>query len=138
MTINESVEDYLEAILMLREKNGMVRSIDVAHQLHVTKPSVSRAMSRLRENGYLTMEDEGWLHLTDKGLAIAERIYERHQLLTQWLIVLGVDPEVAREDACRMEHDISAESFECIRQHILKNAALWERMKKNSGAPLPQ
>ena len=120
MTINESVEDYLEAILVLKEKNGMVRSIDVVHHMNYSKPSISRAMSRLRENGYITMDKEGWLELTDAGREIAERIYERHRLLTEWLTALGVDPEVAREDACRMEHDISAETFECIRAHILR------------------
>ena len=121
MTINESVEDYLEAILILKEKNGMVRSIDVVHHMNYSKPSISRAMSRLRENGYITMDQEGWLGLTDAGREIAERIYERHRLLTEWLTALGVDPEVAREDACRMEHDISAETFDCIRTHILRN-----------------
>ena len=121
MTINESVEDYLEAILILKEKNGMVRSIDVVHHMNYSKPSISRAMSRLRENGYITMDKEGWLELTDAGREIAERIYERHRLLTEWLTALGVDPEVAREDACRMEHDISAETFNCIRAHILRN-----------------
>ena len=121
MTINESVEDYLEAILVLKEKNGMVRSIDVVHHMNYSKPSISRAMSRLRENGYITMDQEGWLGLTDAGREIAERIYERHRLLTEWLTALGVDPEVAREDACRMEHDISAETFYCIRTHILRN-----------------
>ena len=121
MTINESVEDYLEAILVLKEKNGMVRSIDVVHHMNYSKPSISRAMSRLRENGYITMDQEGWLGLTDAGREIAERIYERHRLLTEWLTALGVDPEVAREDACRMEHDISAETFDCIRTHILLN-----------------
>ena len=117
MTINESVEDYLEAILVLKEKNGMVRSIDVVHHMNYSKPSVSRAMSRLRENGYITMDQEGWLGLTDAGREIAERIYERHRLLTEWLTALGVDPEVAREDACRMEHDMSAETFACLKRH---------------------
>lgn len=118
MTINESVEDYLEAILMLKEEKGMVRSIDVVHHLNYSKPSISRAMSRLRENGYITMDKEGWLELTDTGRAIAERIYERHRLLTRWLTALGVTPEVARADACRIEHDISPETFACIRAHI--------------------
>ena len=99
----------------------MVRSIDVVHHMNYSKPSISRAMSRLRENGYITMDQEGWLGLTDAGREIAERIYERHRLLTEWLTALGVDPEVAREDACRMEHDISAETFDCIRAHILRN-----------------
>lgn len=121
MTINESVEDYLEAILVLKEQKGMVRSIDVVHHLNFSKPSISRAVSRLRENGYITMDKEGWLELTSAGKEIAERIYERHRLLTEWLISMGVDPKVAREDACRMEHDISDESFACLRTLILRN-----------------
>ena len=118
MTINESVEDYLEAILVLKEKNGMVRSIDVVHHMNYSKPSISRAMSRLRENGYITMDPEGWLGLTDAGREIAERIYERHRLLTQWLTALGVSPETAAEDACRIEHDISEETFLRLKDHI--------------------
>ena len=120
LEINESVENYLEAILMLKEKNGMVRSIDVVRLLNFSKPSISRAMSRLRENGYITMDGEGWLELTEKGYEIAARIYERHQLFTQWLVALGVSPETAREDSCRIEHDISEESFEKIKAHIEK------------------
>lgn len=122
MTINESVEDYLEAILMLKEKKGMVRSIDVVHHLNYSKPSISRAMSRLRENGYITVDSEGWLNLTEAGSAIAERIYERHRILSDWLIALGVTPEVARTDACRMEHDVSRETFACLRTHIEETA----------------
>ena len=99
MQIHESAENYLEAILALSEK-GNVRSIDVAQHLNFSKPSVSRAMSLLRENGYVIMDDDGLLHLTDSGYEIAARIYERHQLLTKWLTQLGVDPEVAAEDAC--------------------------------------
>lgn len=118
MTINESVEDYLEAILVLKEKNGMVRSIDVVHHMNYSKPSISRAMSRLRENGYITMDPEGWLGLTDAGREIAERIYERHQLLTRWLTTLGVSAAQAAEDACRIEHDISAETFARLKEHI--------------------
>ena len=121
MKIQESAENYLETILMLKEEKGAVRSIDIARKMDFSKPSISRAMSRLRENGYITMDQEGWLGLTDAGREIAERIYERHRLLTEWLTALGVDPEVAREDACRMEHDISAETFDCIRAHILRN-----------------
>ena len=121
MKIQESAENYLETILMLKEEKGAVRSIDIARKMDFSKPSISRAMSRLRENGYITMDPEGWLGLTDAGREIAERIYERHRLLTEWLTALGVDPEVAREDACRMEHDISAETFDCIRAHILRN-----------------
>lgn len=117
MQIHESAENYLEAILALSEK-GNVRSIDVAQHLNFSKPSVSRAMSLLRENGYVIMDDDGLLHLTDSGYEIAARIYERHQLLTKWLTQLGVDPEVAAEDACKIEHDLSVESFEALKRHI--------------------
>ena len=117
MQIHESAENYLEAILALSEK-GNVRSIDVAQHLNFSKPSVSRAMSLLRENGYVIMDDDGLLHLTDTGYEIASRIYERHQLLTTWLTRLGVDPKVAAEDACRIEHDLSVESFEAIKNHV--------------------
>ena len=117
MHIHESAENYLEAILALSEK-GNVRSIDVAQHLNFSKPSVSRAMSLLRENGYVIMDDDGLLHLTDTGYEIASRIYERHQLLTTWLTRLGVDPKVAAEDACKIEHDLSVESFEAIKNHV--------------------
>ena len=117
MQIHESAENYLEAILALSEK-GNVRSIDVAQHLNFSKPSVSRAMSLLRENGYVMMDDDGLLHLTDTGYEIASRIYERHQLLTTWLTRLGVDPKVAAEDACKIEHDLSVESFEAIKSHV--------------------
>ncbi len=118
MKIQESAEDYLEAILVIREKKGTVRSIDVAHHLNYSKPSVSRAMSLLRENGYVTMEKDGLLELTEAGMDIAVRIYERHRLLTEWLTALGVRPEVAAEDACRIEHDISEETFARLKEHI--------------------
>ena len=118
MQIRESAEDYLEAILILKGENGNVRAIDIAHHLGFSRPSVSIAMKNLRENGYITMDKEGWLELTDAGRAIAEQIYERHRLLTEWLTALGVTPEVARTDACRMEHDVSPETFACIRAHI--------------------
>ena len=120
MQIHESGENYLEAILMLKMEKGAVRSIDVAHQLEVSKPSVSRAMSLLRENGYITVDGEGWIELTPAGQEIAERIYERHHLLTQWLTRLGVPPEIAAEDACRIEHDISAVTFAKMKEHIQK------------------
>ena len=118
MKIQESAEDYLEAILAIREKKGTAHSIDVAHHLNYSKPSVSRAMSLLRENGYVTMDKDGLLDLTDAGMAIASRIYERHRLLTEWLTALGVSPEVAAEDACRIEHDISEETFARLKAHI--------------------
>ncbi len=118
MRIQESAEDYLESILILQQKKGQVRSIDVAGELCVSKPSVSIAMRQLRENGYVVMDEGGLLSLTDKGRQIAERVYERHQLLTNWLVALGVDAETAATDACRIEHVISAESFEKIKQHV--------------------
>ena len=117
MALHQSGEDYLEAILVLQQKKGNVHSIDVAQHLGYTKPSVSRAVSILRANGYLTMEKDGRLELTQSGLAVAREIYERHQLLTDWLIRLGVSPETAAEDACKIEHDISAETFRCLKAH---------------------
>lgn len=116
MKIQKAAEDYLEAMLMMREKHGYIRSIDIAEQLGVTKPSVSYATKRLRENGYITMDRDGLITLTETGLEIAERMYERHKLLTELLIRLGVDPEIARQDACKIEHDLSVESFEAIRR----------------------
>ena len=118
MKIQESAEDYLEAILALKEERGAVRSIDVVHYMNYSKPSVSRAMSLLRENGYVTMDREGYLALTDAGMDIAARIYERHRLLSRWLVSLGVTPEVAAGDACRMEHDMSDETFAKLKEHI--------------------
>jgi len=117
MKIQKSAEDYLEAMLMMREKHGYIRSVDIAEQLGVTKPSVSYATKRLRENGYITMDPGGLIDLTPAGLEIAERIYERHKLLTELFIGLGVAPETAREDACKVEHDLSAETFDAIRRH---------------------
>lgn len=115
--IKRSAEDYLEMILMLTQKKGYARSIDVAAELNVTKPSVSHAVKRLRENGYLKMDADNALILTENGREIATRIYQRHQVLCSFLIDLGVDPEVAREDACKMEHDISDETFAAICRH---------------------
>ncbi|MBO5556279.1 MAG: metal-dependent transcriptional regulator [Oscillospiraceae bacterium] len=117
MKIQKASEDYLEAMLMMQEKHGYIRSIDVAEQLGVTKPSVSYATKRLRENGYITMDPDGLITLTDMGLEIAERMYERHKLLTALLIRLGVSEDVAREDACKIEHDLSVETFAAIRRH---------------------
>ncbi|MEG2138477.1 MAG: metal-dependent transcriptional regulator, partial [Oscillospiraceae bacterium] len=107
MELRESGEDYLEAILSLHRESGIVRSVDVAQHLGVSKPSVSRAMGVLRGNGYLTMDDENLITLTEVGLAVATQIDERHRLLSQWLTQLGVSPDVAAADACRMEHDMS-------------------------------
>ncbi len=116
MKMQESPEDYLEAILVLSRELGNVRSIDVANYLGYSKPSISVAMKRLRENGYVTLDGNGHLVLTASGLAIALNIYEKHLVLTQFLISIGVDEDTARKDACRMEHVISDESFEKIKQ----------------------
>ena len=118
MMIQESAENYLETILMLKEEKGAVRSIDIARKMDFSKPSISRAMSLLRENGYITMDKEGLIDLTDAGMEIASRIYERHRLLSKWLVALGVSPETASEDACRIEHDVSDETFQKIKEHI--------------------
>ena len=117
--MQESGENYLETILMLKQEKGYVRSIDIAQKLDFSKPSVSRAVGLLRENGYITMDPkEGWIELTDKGRAVAERMYERHQLLSQWLMALGVSEAVAVSDACRIEHVISEETFQRMKAHI--------------------
>lgn len=118
MKIQESAENYLETILRLKNEKGMVRSIDIARAMNFTKPSVSRAMSLLRTNGYIQMDKEGWIILTDSGMEIASRIYERHKFLSSWLEAIGVTPEVAAQDACRIEHDISQETFQMLRQYI--------------------
>ncbi len=118
MKIKESAENYLEAILMLKNKKGYVRSIDIARQLDFTKPSVSVAMKSFREEGYITVEDNGNINLTDKGMQIAAKMYERHQIIAQALIALGVTEATAYEDSCKIEHDISAESFEKIKEHL--------------------
>ena len=119
MQIRESAGNYLETILILSQRKGKgeVRSIDIVNELEFSKPSVSVAMKNLREHRYITVDKDGYIRLTDKGLEIAEKMYERHTLLSQWLIKLGVDEKVAVEDACRMEHVISAESFAAIKKH---------------------
>ena len=114
MKIHRSAEDYLEMILRLSEEKGYVRSVDIALGLSVSKPSVSVAMKHLREDGYISMDKGNYITLTDRGMAIARRIYDRHKALTQMLIRIGVSPQVAAEDACRMEHDISTETYDAI------------------------
>ena len=114
MTIGRSAEDYLEAILMIHERQGYVRSTDVAEQLGISKPSVSNATKRLRESEYLTTDPAGMLDLTPSGMEIASQIYARHRALTNFFIRIGVCPEQAREDACKIEHDISQETFEAL------------------------
>ena len=118
MNIHESAEDYLETIMMLQEEKGYVRSVDIAAHLNVTKPSVSFAMKRLRENGYIVMDEENLITLTEQGESIARRIYDRHQVLTSFLMQIGVDPATAREDACKIEHDISEKPFEAIKAQL--------------------
>ncbi len=116
--IFESGENYLETILVLHQRTGFVRAIDIATELSFSKPSVSRAMSVLREAGHIDVARDGQITLTESGRAIAEKIYERHQLLTEYLTALGVSPEIAAEDACRMEHVISEESFQKLKEHV--------------------
>lgn len=115
----ESLEDYLETILVLSRRLSVVRSIDVANELNFSKPSVSVAMKNLKNRGYITVSENGYLCLTDEGLKIAEGVYERHTLLTDWLVHLGVPPKVAASDACKMEHDITPESYEAMKKCIL-------------------
>ena len=119
--IYESGEDYLEMIHILHLSNNFVRAVDIAHNLDVSKPSVSRAMGILRDGGFIQVGDDGNITLTETGREVAERIYERHQVLTQWLIDIGVTPETAAEDACKLEHDISIESFNCLKDHLRKS-----------------
>ena len=121
MIIKESAENYLETILMLKNTKGHVRSIDIANELNVTKPSVSVAMKHFREEGYITMGSDGEISLTDKGMAIAERIMERHNIIALALMKLGVDKDIAYEDSCKIEHDISDMSFEKIKEFLKKN-----------------
>ncbi len=123
MKIQESAENYLETLLILKKRLGDVRSIDIVNELNFAKPSVSVAMKNLRENGYVEMDGNGYLSLTDKGRVIAETMYERHTLLSDWLITLGVNEKTAVEDACRIEHVISAESFAAIKRHAQQHKA---------------
>lgn len=118
MKIQESAENYLETIYILKQRKGAVRSIDIVNELEYAKPSVSVAMKNLRENGYISMASDGFITLTEKGRQIAETMYERHTFLSDWLKKLGVDADTAVEDACRIEHVISAESFEAIKVHV--------------------
>ena len=121
MKVHESAENYLETILILSQKNGNVRSIDIANELAFSKPSVSVAMKNLRTQGHIVVDNDGYIKLTESGRKIAETIYERHTLISNWLVHLGVPAEIAAEDACRMEHVISSESFAAIKDHVTKN-----------------
>ena len=119
MEIHESAEDYLETILILKQRLGEVRSIDIVNEMHFSKPSVSVAMKKLRENGYIEMNKEGYINLTDLGHKVASNIYERHTLLTNFFTMLGVSEDIAAADACKIEHDLSEETFIKIKEHTL-------------------
>ncbi|MGP1442195.1 MAG: metal-dependent transcriptional regulator [Anaerovoracaceae bacterium] len=118
MKIQKSAEDYLEAMLIMKEEHGYIRSIDLAEHLGVTKPSVSYAVKQLRENGYITMDGSKLIYLSEKGLEIANKIYSRHKMLKEFFIRLGVDEKIALEDACKIEHDISDETFDAMCKHL--------------------
>ena len=118
MSIQESGEMYLETIHVLYKKNGQVRAIDISEHMGYSKPSVSRAMGLLKNGGYITVDKDGFITLTDSGIAVAQKIYERHTLLSQMLQALGVSPETAASDACKMEHAISDETFQAIKNHL--------------------
>ena len=117
MKIKESAENYLETIYVLSERLGEVRSVDIATELEYSKPSVSVAMKNLRENGYIETSQDGYITLTEKGRGIAAQMYERHTMLTRWLVSLGVPEEIAADDACKIEHVLSAETFDAIKKH---------------------
>ena len=121
MEILRASEDYLESMLMMKLKHGYIRSIDVAEHLGVTKPSVTYATRRLKESGHITMDKDGLITLTERGMAVASKMLDRHKTLTAFLVALGVDAATAEEDACRIEHDISEQTFEAICSHARKN-----------------
>lgn len=121
MEIHESAENYLETILMEKNKKGQVRSIDICNALGFSKPTVSVVMKQFRENGYIEMDENGYISLTEKGSKIAERMYERHVIIADFLMAIGVDEATAYQDSCKIEHDISEASFECMKKHYLKS-----------------
>ena len=121
MNIHESAEDYLESILMLKEQIGEVRSIDIVNKINYSKPSISIAMKKLRESGYIEMDDNGYITLLPPGLEIAQRIYQRHRLLEKVLIAIGVEPKKAEDEACKIEHDIDDDTYDKIRLFYEKN-----------------
>ena len=127
MVLHESAEDYLETILILFERNGQVRSIDIVNEMNLSKPSISIAMKKLRENGYIRMDVNGLITLTDEGRLIAERIYSRHKLLTKVLEAIGIDEKKAEDEACKIEHDIDDETYDRIRDFYLRYT---EKMKQ--------
>ena len=120
MQIHQSAEDYLECILKLSKSRPVVRSIDIANEMNFSKPSISVAMKNLRLNGYIEVDGSGFITLTESGKKIAEDIYEKHLVLTEWLQFLGVDGKIAAEDACKIEHDLSEESFEAIKNYFIQ------------------
>lgn len=120
MAVKEAGENYLEAILMLSREKGSVRSIDIAHHMNYSKPTISVAMKKLKDGGYINIDEDGHLSLTEEGLAIAEKIYDRHEILAHVFIALGVSEETAYEDACKVEHDLSDETFQCLKAHANK------------------
>ena len=123
MRIHKSAEDYLEMILRLTEEKGYARSVDIAMGLGVSKPSVSVAMKQLREGGYIVMDKDNYISLTDTGMEIAQRIYERHKVLTRMLAMIGVDEKIAEADACKVEHDISVQTFNALKDQLEKMEA---------------
>lgn len=123
MVIHASAEDYLESILILQERCGQVRSIDIVNMLGYSKPSVSVAMKKLRESGYINMAPDGLITLNESGLEIAKKVYGRHKAITKLFVMLGVDPAQAAEDACKVEHDLSNETYDRIREFVRKHEA---------------
>ena len=120
MQIRQSGEDYLEAILVIQKRNGQVRSIDICNELGHSKPTVSVAMKNFRENGYINMDEDYMITLTEKGRAIAESVYERHIVISKFLMAIGVDEKTALEDSCKIEHDLSEKTFRCMKEHYKK------------------
>lgn len=121
MKIQESAENYLETILVLQKKNGYVRSIDIANELNFSKPSISEQMKKFREFGYIVVAENGHITLTEKGMDIAVRVYEKHEMIAEMLIGVGVSKEIAYQDSCRIEHVLSDETFDCLKQYYLKH-----------------
>ena len=127
MSVHRAAEDYLEAMLMMRERHGYIRSIDVAEHLGVTKPSVTYATKQLKQNGFITMDRDGLITLTESGMEIADRIYTRHKTLTEFFMRIGVDEKTAREDACKVEHDVSEKTFAAICAHVARQESMYHR-----------
>lgn len=133
MAVHTSAENYLEAILMLQQKKGSVRSIDVADELSVSKPSVSVAMKKLRAEQCIEIDSLGLITLLPKGLEIAQKIYARHRFMADWLVKLGIPPQIAEEDACRIEHDISPETFEALQRYVCDTLGYFEALPRAGG-----